>query len=93
VGELPSSDLDDFDRLDASPARPRNSAAPAGHGMISPRADDQPLLRNRDSDAFKEHGVLHFHARYGGQVAVFTGKSFKRLCAAPARRAAGPRVG
>jgi hypothetical protein len=21
---------------------------------------------------FKEHGVPHFHARYGGQIAVFT---------------------
>ncbi len=28
---------------------------------------------------FKEHGVPHFHARYGGQIAVFTVESFERL--------------
>jgi Domain of unknown function (DUF4160) len=28
---------------------------------------------------FKEHGVPHFHARYGGQAAVFTVESFERL--------------
>ena len=28
---------------------------------------------------FKEHGVPHFHARYGGQVAVFTVESFERI--------------
>lgn len=26
---------------------------------------------------FKEHGVAHFHARYAGQVAVFTIESFE----------------
>jgi hypothetical protein len=28
---------------------------------------------------FKEHGVAHFHARYGGQIAVFTVESLEIL--------------
>jgi Domain of unknown function (DUF4160) len=28
---------------------------------------------------FKEHGVPHFHARYSGEVAVFTVESLERL--------------
>jgi hypothetical protein len=28
---------------------------------------------------FKEHGVAHFHARYGGQIAVFTVESLELL--------------
>ena len=32
---------------------------------------------------FKEHGVPHFHARYGGQVGVFTVESFERLRGEP----------
>lgn len=35
---------------------------------------------------FKEHGVPHFHARYGGQIAVFTVESLERLrCELPGR--------
>jgi hypothetical protein len=36
---------------------------------------------------FKEHAVPHFHARYGGQVAVFTVESFERLRGELPRRA------
>jgi len=36
---------------------------------------------------FKEHGVPHFHARYGGQVAVFTVESLERLRGELPRRA------
>ena len=36
---------------------------------------------------FKEHGVPHFHARYGGQVAVFTVESSKRIRGELPRRA------
>jgi len=28
---------------------------------------------------FKEHGVPHFHARYGGQIAVFTVEPLERI--------------
>ena len=35
----------------------------------------------------KEHGVPHFHARYGGQVAVFTVESFEHLRGELPRRA------
>jgi hypothetical protein len=28
---------------------------------------------------FKEHGVAHFHARYGGQIAVFAVQSLELL--------------
>jgi hypothetical protein len=36
---------------------------------------------------FKEHGVPHFHARYGGQVAVFTIESLERIRGKLPRRA------
>lgn len=36
---------------------------------------------------FKEHGVPHFHARFGGQVVVFTVESVERLRGELPRRA------
>jgi hypothetical protein len=36
---------------------------------------------------FKEHGVPHYHARYGGQIAVFTVESLERLHGELPRRA------
>jgi hypothetical protein len=36
---------------------------------------------------FKEHGVPHFHARYGGEVAVFTVEPFERIRGGLPRRA------
>jgi hypothetical protein len=55
--------------------------------MIRCRADDQPFLRDHDSDVLQEHGVPHFHARYGGQIAVFTVESRERLRGELPRRA------
>ncbi len=36
---------------------------------------------------FKEHGVAHFHARYGGQIAVFAVESLELLRGELPRRA------
>lgn len=36
---------------------------------------------------FKEHGVAHFHARYGDQIAVFTIEPLERIRGALPRRA------
>lgn len=36
---------------------------------------------------FKEHGIPHFHARYGGQIAVFTVEPVERIRGALPRRA------
>jgi Domain of unknown function (DUF4160) len=61
--------------------------------MIRCRADDQPFLWDHDSDVLqrrcssKEHGVPHFHARYGGKIAVFTVESLERLRGELPRRA------
>jgi hypothetical protein len=36
---------------------------------------------------FKDHGVAHFHARYGGQIAVFTVEPLRCLRGSLPRRA------
>jgi hypothetical protein len=36
------------------------------------RADDQPLLRDRDSFVLRRPRTAHFHAVYGGEEAVIT---------------------
>ncbi len=42
------------------------------HQSVSRHADGQSFYGITIQMFFKEHGVPHFHARYGGQVAVFT---------------------
>ncbi len=54
-----------------------NRDVPLGLGVIrrvgqhATNADDLPMPRHRDPDVLKEHGLPHFHARHGSEIAVF----------------------
>jgi hypothetical protein len=69
-----------------SPQNSRRATSDAGM-IIRRSANDQPLLRDHDSDVLQGTRRAALPARYGGQVAVFRIESFERIRGELPRRA------